>query len=146
MSNFGTTDIHSLLAEIRRLRSNLSEYTNADRQALLGKVESAIMQLLSNFSDLHDSILIVATKVDEMKADRPLKEIDNSYQRMVLNKVEILKNLVKKNHEVDKDESYFSVDLIKIEGIEKDIVEKHSVTQSQMEMLNEIFKRHSNRK
>ena len=91
----------------------------------------------SFFLKLRLSLLEITQKLADMEAAKPVKKVEDSFVQMVLNRIEILKNIIKK--EMD-DADLFSMNLTAVESIEKDIRDSGSVSQAQMKKLNEIYK------
>lgn len=139
MSNINTTDIHNLRAEITRRKK---EVVDGGEQDLLEKVELALLQLLNIISEFSDENIRLKMSVEELQAKKPIKQIESSYLRMILAKVEILRNLIRETTGNQSGE-LFSTDLIAVESIEKDINETSSVSKDQLKELNQIYKKYS---
>jgi len=67
------------------------------------------------------------------------KQITNSYTDAVLSKVEILKNIIKKN--IGDEEEFISQHLLIVESIEDQIKQTGKISEKQFRTLNEIYKK-----
>lgn len=67
------------------------------------------------------------------------KQITNSYTDAVLSKIDILKNIIKKN--IGDDEEFISQHLLIVESIEEQIKKTGKISEKQFKTLNEIYKK-----
>ena len=67
------------------------------------------------------------------------KQITNTYVDTVLSKIEILKNIIKKN--IGDEEEFISQHLLMVESIEEQIKQTGKISDKQFNTLNEIYKK-----
>jgi len=104
----------------------------------------------ANMSDaqfLNNEINDIKKEIDELKKLvishenelKQRKQITNTYVDAVLNKIEILKNMIKKN--IGNEEEFISQHLIIVENIEEQIKQSGKISDKQFKTLNDIYKK-----
>ena len=129
--------IHELLTFVQGLKTN-TNLTPSEQQTI-DKTDGALREILENLEEIHDEFTRLHERVGILKEEKKLEKLDNSFINMVVNRITILKNMIKKDTGNEK-EDFFSLHLTTVESIEKDIISTHEVTKEQMERLNEIYK------
>jgi len=79
---------------------------------------------------------IVISHENELKQR---KQITNTYVDTVLNKIEILKNIIKEN--IGDEQEFISQHLLIVESIEEQIKQSGKISDSQFKTLNDIYKK-----
>ena len=67
------------------------------------------------------------------------KTITNDYVDTILSKIDILKNIIKKN--IGDEEEFISQHLIMVENIEEQVKKTGKISDKQFKMLNDIYKK-----
>jgi regulator of replication initiation timing len=146
MPNIDRSNIFSLINEISKLKSDPAYAEKIQAAEFLGKVEATLREVAENISQM-DSVISINVSdisllkgmVDRLLQEKPIKEIENSFLKTILNRTEILKNIIKAATDND-DGTLYSVNLVMVESIEEDIIKNNSVTKDQLRKLNEIHK------
>lgn len=102
---------------------------------------NSIVEILSNVIQIQ---LELYHEIDKIQSN-DIKPLENSFVAGILNKIVVLKNIVKKNIG-SEDSEVFSPTLVAIERIEEDIRNTKGVTQRQLKELNDIHLREKNYK
>ena len=152
MPNIDRSNIFSLINEISKLKSDPAYAEKIQAAEFLGKVETALREVAENISQM-DSVISINVSdisllkgtVDRLLQEKPIKEIENSFLKTILARIEILKNIIKAATDND-DGTLYSVNLVMVESIEEDIIKHNSVTKDQLRKLNEIHKQYSDLK
>ena len=97
---------------------------------------------------------VLKKQIDELKDDvdalkkiaishenelKQRKQITNTYVDTVLNKIEILKNIIKKN--IGNEEEFISPHLLEVESMEEQIKQSGKISDKQFKTLNDIYKK-----
>jgi len=110
-------------------------------------VSVADIVLSGSTASLGEEIDLLKKEIDELKKLvishenelKQRKQITNTYVDAVLNKMEILKNIIKKN--IGDDDTLFSQHLLIVESIEGQIKSTGKISDSQFKTLNDIYKK-----
>lgn len=99
-----------------------------------------------------DAVSVLKTEIEHLKKEldelkklvishenelNDRKKIVNTYVDTILNKIEILKNIIKEN--IGNEETFISQHLIMVENIEAQIKLTGKISEAQFEILNEIY-------
>jgi hypothetical protein len=95
-------------------------------------LESKIVILENNHIILTNKISELERKLDEKSV------ITDSFLKNILNKIDILKNMIKKDL---PEGEFISINLTEVESIESEIIQNKKVLQKQLIKLNEIYSR-----
>ena len=106
--------------------------TNTEITGLLRSVDNFVSEMGLIVNSLKSKVDVL-----EGNSDIPKNQSTNDFVQMVLNKIEILKNMIKSQFGGDNP---FSMYLLKVEAIEQSIKSTNTVTSSQLAELNEIYK------
>jgi hypothetical protein len=96
-------------------------------------LKNLIDGLQQQFADLQK--LVIAHE-NELKQN---KQITNSYVDSILSKIEILKNIIKKN--IGDEDEFISQHLLMVESIEEQIKTSGKISDAQFKTLNDIYKK-----
>ena len=151
MAIINRSDIFTLINEVTKLKSDPAYAEKIQADDFLTKLEKALREIAENISQLASVCESNTSEINLLKGisekllrEKPLKDIENSFLKTILARIEILKNIIKAA--TDNDGTLYSVDLTMVDSIEDDIVRNNSVTKDQLRKLNEIHKQYSEKK
>ena len=117
----------SVFSQRLRLSESIS---NEEMALLLDSLKEYIEDLEKHLDMLHSKINIGKNIQSNQSS--------NTFVQSVLNKIEILKNVIKLKLE-PTDDNMFSFNMLSVEAIEHEIIETNTVTKHQLESLNKIY-------
>lgn len=99
----------------------------------IGQLKDDIKKLKDDIEELKK---IVISHENELKQR---KQITNTYVDSILSKIEILKNIIKKN--IGNEEEFISPHLLEVESMEEQIKQTGKISDKQFKTLNDIYKK-----
>ena len=127
-------NIIGLEDKISTLQETMSKYWGARLESL----ESRIDKVCSDIDTIKISIDSLNNVVVSHESKMDNKNITDSYVEMILNKIDILKQLIKKNIG-DSSEELLSPHLNMVEAIENQIITTNTASETQLNQLNIIY-------
>jgi len=130
-------DIHKKISRIDYEVVNLKNDINEIKQTQL-QLKIDILNIKNDLEQIKEDIIKLKTNNDGDK-----KTIKNEYINQILSKIDILKNIIRKNIE-EKDE-FISPSMMQVEIIENEIKTTGKMSESHFKILNEIYLKQKNK-
>jgi len=113
-------------------KPNIDTYSEDDSVILkIAELEKEIYTLKNEVDKLKNITISHENELNKRK------QITNSYTDAILSKIEILKNIIKKN--IGETEEFISQHLLLVESIESQIKQTGKISDKQFKILNDIY-------
>ena len=140
---------------VQELTSLIEEFKTLMHDVELGEKinTSSYKALIQNTIGVLSSIRVMAVTMETLKDDvsllkkyaavAPENKIEfTPFVKTVLNKIDILKNIIRQKDKIE-DDAFLVPQLLAVETIESEIKQQNSVTKHQMESLNSIYSKYT---
>jgi len=124
---------NKLTSKIENLTGTTSELNSKDEMDIdiIEEIKNEIKEIKNEIEEIKKMVISHENELKERK------KITNNYTDAVLSKIEILKNMIKKN--IGDTEQFISPHLLEVENIEEQIKQTGKISDKQFKTLNEIY-------